>query len=401
NAGKAFLLANRLEEAAEAFVKCNELEEAIRLYRRLGKEDTALEVAAQLAFKRAQYEEAARLYLQADDPRMAAKCWIAGNALEKAAKIYEKIGDFKEAGETYLRANEWTQAAVCFQRCKDPLDQSAFYEMAREILETPERVQRFRKKIEELERRGEERLARIPFPQMLEEDRGIQFPQVSSIPLSPPLPTDSESPASLLPEGANIPIPNPSVPVTPKRPTAPPPGTFPSQAHPRKGQRIAEGSTVVQKRSLLRTQPIEPKESLGGIDLEKILSPGEANAHITGEAGITGNTRHRLLNGSQQRYTILSEIGRGGMSKVYLARDNLLDRKVAYKVLSLDFHDNPKTEKLLAKEARSMARLSHQNIVTLFDIGQTGDTFFLVMEYMDGTTVKQLIKERAPLTLKD
>ncbi len=96
-----------------------------------------------------------------------------------------------------------------------------------------------------------------------------------------------------------------------------------------------------------------------------------------------------LLNG---RYRLLDRIGSGGMSVVYRAQDLSLGRTVAVKVLNENLTDDEGFLRRFQREAHAAANLSHPNIVTVHDIGQDGDRHFIVMEFVDGRTVKQLVR---------
>ena len=94
------------------------------------------------------------------------------------------------------------------------------------------------------------------------------------------------------------------------------------------------------------------------------------------------------------RYEIVREIARGGMADVYLARDSKLDRPVALKVLSPELSRDPSFVERFRREAQSAAGLNHPNIVGIFDWGQEHGTSFIVMEYIDGQTLRDLIQPR-------
>jgi len=96
------------------------------------------------------------------------------------------------------------------------------------------------------------------------------------------------------------------------------------------------------------------------------------------------------------RYEVLDRLGEGGMGLLYLARDPVLDRTVAIKVLTV-FNDEIKQR--FAGEARSAARLTHPNIITIYDVGEEQGQPFIAMEYIDGETVSEVIRRRAPLRL--
>lgn len=109
-----------------------------------------------------------------------------------------------------------------------------------------------------------------------------------------------------------------------------------------------------------------------------------------------------MLNGVTLggRYELLDVIGEGGMSVVYKARDGILDRIVAVKVLKDEFAKDAGFVEKFRAEALSVARISHPNIVNIFDVGDQDGIYYIVMEYVDGYTLKHLIREQAPCRSK-
>jgi len=102
-----------------------------------------------------------------------------------------------------------------------------------------------------------------------------------------------------------------------------------------------------------------------------------------------------------ERYEIEKSIGEGGMANVYLAKDNILDRKVAVKVLRGDLSSDEKFIRRFQREALSVSNLSHQNIVEVYDVGEEDGQHYIVMEYIEGKTLKQLIHKRGALTIPE
>ncbi len=96
------------------------------------------------------------------------------------------------------------------------------------------------------------------------------------------------------------------------------------------------------------------------------------------------------------RYEIQELIAQGGMSMVYRALDTMLNRSVTFKVLKEEFLTDNEVTTRFRREARSVARLSHPNIVNVFDVGAENDVNYIVMEYVDGMTLKDLIAKSAP-----
>ena len=101
------------------------------------------------------------------------------------------------------------------------------------------------------------------------------------------------------------------------------------------------------------------------------------------------------------RYEIIKTIGEGGMANVYLAHDLILDRDVAIKVLRGDLAGDEKFVRRFQREALSASSLSHPNIVEMYDVGEDNGTYYIVMEYINGRTLKQLVKKRGALTLSE
>lgn len=101
------------------------------------------------------------------------------------------------------------------------------------------------------------------------------------------------------------------------------------------------------------------------------------------------------------RYEIVKSIGEGGMANVYLANDKILDRKVAIKVLRGDLSADEKFVRRFQREALSVSNLSHPNIVEVYDVGEEDGQYYIVMEYIEGKTLKQLLNKRESLTLTE
>ncbi|ADL07794.1 Stk1 family PASTA domain-containing Ser/Thr kinase [Thermosediminibacter oceani] len=97
------------------------------------------------------------------------------------------------------------------------------------------------------------------------------------------------------------------------------------------------------------------------------------------------------------RYVILEEIGGGGMAVVYKARCTLLNRIVAIKVLRPEYSNDENFVMRFRREAQAAASLSHPNIVNIYDVGNEDGIYYIVMEYVEGKTLKEMIKEEAPL----
>ena len=110
-----------------------------------------------------------------------------------------------------------------------------------------------------------------------------------------------------------------------------------------------------------------------------------------------------IVKGSKinDRYQIIKTLGEGGMANVYLAHDTILDRSVAVKVLRGDLASDEKFVRRFQREALSASSLSHPNIVEMYDVGEDDGQYYIVMEYVDGKTLKQVLKQRGHLSVSE
>jgi serine/threonine protein kinase len=111
-----------------------------------------------------------------------------------------------------------------------------------------------------------------------------------------------------------------------------------------------------------------------------------------------GYEEGQLIDG---RYRVLRKIGAGGMADVYLARDETLGRQVAVKVLLPRYADDRLFVERFRREAQAAAGLNHPNIVSIYDRGQVGSTYYIVMEYLQGETLKDFIRRHGRLAPRD
>ncbi|MFQ5859430.1 MAG: protein kinase [Anaerolineae bacterium] len=103
-----------------------------------------------------------------------------------------------------------------------------------------------------------------------------------------------------------------------------------------------------------------------------------------------------VING---RYRLLDKVGEGGMAEVWRARDTALGRIVALKVLRTQYSSDPAFLARFRREAQAAANLTHPNIIDVFDIGEAGGRHYIVMEYVDGQDLRDLIRQQAPLSV--
>ena len=102
-----------------------------------------------------------------------------------------------------------------------------------------------------------------------------------------------------------------------------------------------------------------------------------------------------------ERYEIISRVGSGGMADVYKARDHKLSRLVAVKVMKAEFREDTSFVTKFQKEAQAAAGLSHPNVVNVFDVGEDRGLYYIVMELVEGITLKNYITKKGKLSVKE
>ena len=145
---------------------------------------------------------------------------------------------------------------------------------------------------------------------------------------------------------------------------------------------------------LLDTLPPDQKPE-NGEGLAKVLVKYRKLTKFQAQAIYQGKTKGLILG----NYVVLDKIGQGGMGQVYKAQHRRMKRVVALKILPSAVAKDPQTVQRFQQEVEAAAKLNHPNIVTAHDADQTGDTHFLVMEYVEGKDLGALIRERGTLTV--
>ncbi|MCA1839534.1 MAG: PASTA domain-containing protein [Actinomycetota bacterium] len=112
------------------------------------------------------------------------------------------------------------------------------------------------------------------------------------------------------------------------------------------------------------------------------------------------STRSTISDTIAGRYQVIQRIGSGGMGEVYKARDQVLGRTVALKILPHDIAQRPGAVDRFRTEAQAAARINHRNVVQVHDWGETDDTYFMVMEYVRGRNLREILATRGPLAAR-
>jgi serine/threonine-protein kinase len=157
--------------------------------------------------------------------------------------------------------------------------------------------------------------------------------------------------------------------------------------------------------NLKRSGLLSPEQYADASDLVPDTERGRLLARALVDRGwLTRFQAERLLVGRTtgyqlDQYVILEELGRGGMGRVYKARHRTMNRIVALKVLAPDLTSSERAQEMFLREVRAAAQLMHPNIVTAYDANRAGDRYYLVLEYVDGPNLDQLVKASGPLAI--
>jgi len=159
--------------------------------------------------------------------------------------------------------------------------------------------------------------------------------------------------------------------------------------------------SVLEKILLVDYHYRDIKDQVQGIKgVLNASSPGLGSSFLIPSPDATMVAQSDNQGGKSNRYQIIEELGRGGMGIVYKASDTLLDRIVAYKVLPPHVQKDNKIRDMFLREARSAARLSHPNIVTIFDADEARGEFFIIMELVQGESLKELLMQQGKFPVK-
>ena len=352
---------------------------AARALERDNQTQLANRLLARFHLEQGRKEAAARHHEAAGDRHEAAELWQSLCQFEKAATLFELSGDDERAaenfrsagkllraGDAYARADAFDSAVDCFKRAGD--------------------VPRW---IEALEKKGSLFAAAQVALERGERARGIQC----LFKVAPVDPNYPEAVALLIEQHARE-------------------NTLEIAAHKidelcGTGRDAELPPERIDALARLLEEGGAPERALAL--LERLRDRGDTT--VPGVATRVESLRKRrsrdtaLPEGpsassvfsSEFRYEILEELGRGGMGIVFKARDRRLGRVVALKRLPDNLRNHPKAVELFLREARAAAALNHPNIVTLFDAGQEGDTYYITMELLQGMPLQKILRQRKQL----
>ena len=385
-AAETLRVSGKFNMAAEVLTEADRPDLAARFLEEAGEADEAAAMRAQSALEAGDLEEAAREFSQAGDSERAAELFVEVGELEEAADEYEELGEYQRAMELYLDVPRYAHAARCAEADGRMAKAADLFAEAGDI-DGELRV---------LKEAGDFfRAARLEFDHRRYEEALKSLTEIDS--------RDANYTRSLELQG----------------------DIYRSQGRAEKayskyraamGNREAKPATLPLLYKMGRALEDEP-DLAGALDcynqvveidehfedaglrvkaIRKRMRRGTLTGRSSSGAGF--GTLDGESDAAADRYEILEEIARGGMGIVYQARDTVLGRTVAFKILGENLRDNETAVKYFLREARAAAALSHPNIVTIYDAGEQNGEYYMAMEYVEGTTLKELIKRTGALS---
>jgi tetratricopeptide (TPR) repeat protein len=370
--------AKDFDSAAELLVKANRPLQAAELYKQMGEHEKAARLKAEVLRGEGNELAAADSYRQGGEFLEAAEIYRRFARFAEAAACYVQTGDYLQAGEMFLRAKELRKAAEAWERAGDN----------RRAAEVYQRLGDSKKQSELLERAGEFYEAGFNYFSLKMPDDALRV--LGQVP--------KEHPAfkkacvllgDLYRERGN------------------------AQMAVKKYQEAIDGEKVNQGNLHPYYNLARVLEDSGDPRLALALYTKIQNedSQYTDVAQRMGTLRQRVQAAApvqkertappesssaapvarpKKRYTLLSELGRGGMGIVYKAHDSVLDRVVAFKMLPSDLRGNDIAVKNFLREAKAAAGLNHPNIVIVYDTGEEAGNYYIAMEYIEGRTLRDI-----------
>jgi len=368
-AAEWFLKVSRGDLAARALMELGDEQGAARALGMHLRDKGDLEQAAGYLARAGEWEEAAGLYRSLERLGEAGKCYLKSGDYAAAAEMFRAVNDPASAAQAYEKNHALLDAAACYGESGDDARQAELLERAHQPYAAG-RVHFEAGRLEEA----------IRVLQMVPEE-DADFLDASSVlgKIFEQRGMDSLAFRKLDQATADQAVSAASV------------DAYYSLA----GVCEKRGDTARAVEILERILAFDYQYSDCSQRLEQLKEQERRNAPTTEARALPAALRGD--GDKSARYQVQREIGRGGMGVVYLARDTVLERDVAFKVLPEQLRENPDALRNFLREAKAAAKLNHPHIVTVYDVGESAHGYYLAMELVEGTTLKEIVQKRGPI----
>jgi tetratricopeptide (TPR) repeat protein len=376
-------------DAAEHYRSAGELVKAADALRRLGENEAAARLMGEYHRDRGELKEAAEQLEEAGDFSEAGDMHRQLECYESAGGCYRKQGDYAAAAEMYRIGNDRSAAAECYERVGRFAEAAECYALegvAEKEAELLDKAGQFLLSGEVYRREGMDDEA-ISVLQKVEPEHE-DFSQASALlgDIFRARGQHSLAVKKLQQSIGEAELDRDNMPVYYTLATI-----LEADDKPREAVDIYEKIMAFDYHyEDVERRLVEARQRAG---VERPLTEGSAE-HGPG----TGSSQSGNTSRQSGRYQLVGELGRGGMGIVYKAKDTVLDRTVAFKVLPDSFKENPQALANFVREAKAAAKLNHPNIVTVYDTGEQDGRYYIAMEFVDGTTLKEILRRRGVIS---
>lgn len=364
-AAKLFRDAGELPRAAEALRELGEGEAAARMLGEHHRDVGEIKQAAECLEEAGDYLEAGDYYRQLEDYERAGRCYKQQAGYPQAAEMFRMAGDRDEAAECFMLAEKFTEAAECWALAGNAEKEAECLSKSGDHVAAGEVYHR--------EGMDDEAISVLQRVEPESEGFGRASALLGDI-------FASRGQLSLAIKKLE--------------------DAIDGQALTRENLAVFYTLASLNAENKRPAEAVEIFEKILAFDYhyrdveQKLMNARELLQEISAYESHAGGG----VSGQPGRYQIVGELGRGGMGIVYKAKDTSLDRMVAYKVLPESLRENPQALKNFMREAKAAAQLNHPGIVTVYDTGEQDGRYYIAMEYVDGTTLKEIVRRRGVIS---
>ncbi|MFK7898309.1 MAG: protein kinase [Myxococcota bacterium] len=374
-----FRQANDVERAAECLRETGQDLDAARMMGQHYRDTGEHEKAAELLVEAGDFMEAGDLFRSMNQPTRAAECYAEHNGFAQAAEMYSLAGDRESAGDAFEKAGRFEEGAECFALAGNAPREAALLEKSGEFLRAGETFRR--------EGMDEESIAVLQKVPQEDEDFGRAaailgdiFASRGQLPIAITKLQQAIGDTELTRDSVDSYFKLASI--------------YQEDGKNREAVEIFEKVMAfdyhfgdVEERLTAARAKLAEEEPPPTATAAPAETPAAAAAPVTAPP-----------SAGPGRYRVVGELGRGGMGIVYKAQDTVLDRLVAFKVLPQALIENEQAVQNFMREAQAAAKLNHPNIVTVYDTGEQDGRFYIAMEYVEGTTLKEILRRKGAIS---
>jgi len=393
-AARISIALGQLDKAAELFLRAEDNASAADAYEKAGEPIKAANLRGEVAFRAGNMAEAAAFFQQGEDYLRAAELFESVDMLAEAAGAFEEAQSFAAAGGVYIRAGMKDRAAAAYERGGEYETAAKLYDEVGNIGKSVELFSRAGltfKGGEAAAKAGRKEEAIKLLQRVPPSDESYRAATVLLVQIF----IDSGRPGLALERlqkvlGAEaVSADNLDL------------SYWLGVGHAQSGH--VEEATAIYKKILAEDFDYrDVQQRLARLRSSPSAVPPPRPAEPSQPAPVPSlATGPRELSGQIGKYEIIEPLGRGAMGMVYLARDTVLEREVALKVMVTGIAEDPDARRRFEREAKAVAKMTHPNVVTIHDLGyHTDGSPYIAMERLRGSDLQTALREKQPMELE-